>query len=150
MQETTQETWVWSLGGKIPWSRKWQPTPVFPGKLHGQRSLEGNSPWRPKESDMTEWAHIQSVDVSKGWLGLIFITVPKVIPSKFPVQSMEELGLLGKWRLKESPTVPPFQRMTPLSASYIKILEQPPAKIHFTEVVNQLQRSDPDFVQCYQ
>ena len=26
---------------KIPWSRKWQPTPVFlPGICHGQRSLE--------------------------------------------------------------------------------------------------------------
>ena len=31
---------------KIPWWRKWQPTPVFlPGKSHGQRSLEGYSPW---------------------------------------------------------------------------------------------------------
>ena len=30
------DTWV----GKIPWSRKWQPTLVFlPGKSHGQRSL---------------------------------------------------------------------------------------------------------------
>ena len=30
---------------KIPWSRKWQPTPVFlPGKSHGQRSLAGYSP----------------------------------------------------------------------------------------------------------
>ena len=28
--------------GKIPWRRKWQPTPVFlPGKSHGQRSLVG-------------------------------------------------------------------------------------------------------------
>ena len=28
--------------GKIPWGRKWQPTPVFlPGELHGQRSLAG-------------------------------------------------------------------------------------------------------------
>ena len=27
---------------KIPWRRKWQPTPVFlPGKFHGQRSLTG-------------------------------------------------------------------------------------------------------------
>ena len=27
---------------KIPWRRKWQPTPVpLPGKLHGQRSLDG-------------------------------------------------------------------------------------------------------------
>ena len=30
---------------KIPWSRKWQPTPVFlPGKFNGQRSLVGYSP----------------------------------------------------------------------------------------------------------
>ena len=27
-----------SWPGKIPWSRKWQPTPVLlPGKFHGQR-----------------------------------------------------------------------------------------------------------------
>ena len=32
--------------GKIPWRRKWQPTPAFlPGKFHGQRSLAGYSPW---------------------------------------------------------------------------------------------------------
>ena len=38
----------WS--GKIPWSKKWQPTPIFlPGKFHGQRSLEGHSTWGPKE-----------------------------------------------------------------------------------------------------
>ena len=30
---------------RIPWSRAWQPTPVFlPGNSHGQRSLEGYSP----------------------------------------------------------------------------------------------------------
>ena len=30
---------------KIPWSRKWKPTPVFlPGKSHGQRDLVGYSP----------------------------------------------------------------------------------------------------------
>ena len=40
--------------GKIPWRRKWQPTPVFlPGKSHGQRSLAGYRPWGQKESDMT-------------------------------------------------------------------------------------------------
>ena len=32
--------------GKIPWRRKWQPTPVFlPGKSHGQRSLACYSQW---------------------------------------------------------------------------------------------------------
>ena len=40
---------------KIPWRRKWQPTPVFlPGESHGQRSLAGYSPWRSKELDTTE------------------------------------------------------------------------------------------------
>ena len=40
---------------KIPWNRKQQPTPVFlPGKLHGQRSLAGYSPWGHKELDTTE------------------------------------------------------------------------------------------------
>ena len=40
--------------GKIPWRRKWQPTPVFlPGESHGQRNLAGYSPWGRKESDMT-------------------------------------------------------------------------------------------------
>ena len=35
--------------GKIPWSRKWQPTPVFlPGESHGQRSLAGCGPWDHK------------------------------------------------------------------------------------------------------
>ena len=41
MQET-QETRVQSLGWKMPWSRNWQPTPVFlPGQFHEQRSLVG-------------------------------------------------------------------------------------------------------------
>ena len=41
--------------GKIPWRRKWQPTPVFlPGEFHGQRSLVGYSPWDHKELDTTE------------------------------------------------------------------------------------------------
>ena len=41
--------------GKVPCSRKWQPTPIFlPGKCHGQRSLAGYSPWGHKESDTTK------------------------------------------------------------------------------------------------
>ena len=43
---------------KIPWSKKWQPTPVFfPRKFHGQRSLVGYNSWRRKESDTTHTAH---------------------------------------------------------------------------------------------
>ena len=41
-----QETWVGSLGQKIPWRRKCQLTPGYlPGESHGQRSLVGYSPW---------------------------------------------------------------------------------------------------------
>ena len=44
----------------MPWSRKWQPTPVFlPGKSHGERSPVGYSLWGPKESD--NWAHNMSL-----------------------------------------------------------------------------------------
>ena len=44
--------------GKIPWRKKWQPTPVFfPGKSQGQRSLVVYSLWGHKESDLTEHAH---------------------------------------------------------------------------------------------
>ena len=44
--------------GKIPWRRKWQPTPVLlPGKFHGQRRLVSYSPWSRKESDTTERFH---------------------------------------------------------------------------------------------
>ena len=40
---------------KIPWSKKWQPNPVFLlGKFHEQRNLVGLSPWGLKESDTTE------------------------------------------------------------------------------------------------
>ena len=57
-----REVWKWNIWfhfdlwfGKIPWRRVWQPTPVFlPGEPHGQRSLEGYSPWELKESDVAE------------------------------------------------------------------------------------------------
>ena len=48
------DPWV----GKIPWRRKWQPTPVLlPGESHGGRSLVGYSPWSHKESDTTDRLH---------------------------------------------------------------------------------------------
>ena len=45
------DPWV----GKIPWRRKWEPTPVFSlGKSHEQTILAGYSPWGSQESD-TPW-----------------------------------------------------------------------------------------------
>ena len=46
------DTWI----GKIPWRRKWPPTPIFlPGESHGQRSLANCSPWDLKELDTRQW-----------------------------------------------------------------------------------------------
>ena len=50
------DPWV----GKISWNRSWQPTPVsLPGKVNGQWSLVGYSPWAFKESDRTEHTYMQ-------------------------------------------------------------------------------------------
>ena len=55
-QESTCQWRYCAWVGKIPWRRKWQPTPVFlPGESYGQRSLADYSPWGRKESDTAEW-----------------------------------------------------------------------------------------------
>ena len=57
--QETQEMWVQSLSQKMPWRRKWRPTPVLlPREFHGQRSLEGYSPWGCKELVVTEWLNM--------------------------------------------------------------------------------------------
>ena len=44
------DPWV----GKIPWRRKWQPTPIFlTGKSQGRRNLVGYNPWDCKR---VNWA----------------------------------------------------------------------------------------------
>ena len=66
---TMQETWVWSLVGKISWKRAWQSTSVLsPGESHGERSLAGYSPWGHKELDMieaAEHAHIRYMNIAQ-------------------------------------------------------------------------------------
>ena len=48
--------------GKIPWRKRWQPTPVLlPGKFHGLRSLAGYSSWSRKNSDVTERLDLRHV-----------------------------------------------------------------------------------------
>ena len=49
---------------KIPWNRKWYPTPVFlPGQLHGQRSLMGYSPCSQKCRIQMKWLSTHLSDV---------------------------------------------------------------------------------------
>ena len=61
------ETWVQSLGRKVPWRREWLLTPVFlPEESHGQKSLAGYS---RKESDTTERLTIKSLTSPRVPLG---------------------------------------------------------------------------------
>ena len=62
MPETRFNPWV----RKIPWRRKWQPTPVLlPKKFHGQRSLVDCNPGVRKEADVSEHAHSGCTHVAK-------------------------------------------------------------------------------------
>ena len=63
--------------------REWQPTLVFlPEEFHGQRSLEGYSPWGRKESDMTERiTHTQGM-VKVYVCVYIYIFLPVCLPIK--------------------------------------------------------------------
>ena len=77
---TMQETRVQPLGQKIPWRRKWQPTPVFlPGESHRQRSLADYSPQGHKESHTAEWLTLLLLQKEWRWCILsawVYSTLP--------------------------------------------------------------------------
>ena len=81
-------SWV----GKIPWRRKWQPTPVFlPGESHRRRSLEGYSPWGCKSwtwlSNCAHSAHKVWRGCSPSYLARVWSRRRiSVIGSSFPQQ----------------------------------------------------------------
>ena len=59
---------------KIPWRRKWQPTPVLlPRKFHGWRSLVGYSPWgRKSRTQLSDFTY-----------SLMFITMTPILKLEF-------------------------------------------------------------------
>ena len=87
---TNPANWKWEKSGSYffyclsQWRRKWQPTLVFlPGKLHGQKSLVGYSPWGHKAT--MEWLSTCRREVRnsivwqnrKGNFGRQFISFPR-------------------------------------------------------------------------
>ena len=66
--------------GKIPWRRKWQPTPVFlPGKFHRQRNLAGYSLWGHKELDTHTHTHTHTHIYFI--VGSLYLLIPSLILS---------------------------------------------------------------------
>ena len=71
------------LVGKIPWKRKWQPTPVFlPEEPHGWRSLVGCSPQVHKQSGVTEWLHSLHSYTLSGLKSTLLCPAPTLEDSK--------------------------------------------------------------------
>ena len=78
------DPWV----GKIPWRRKWQPTPVFlAGESQGQRSLAGYSPWGCKELTARLSTHKlvqQSDSVTRTHISIFFSLFPHRLFQSIP------------------------------------------------------------------
>ena len=94
MPETGFNSWF----GKIPWRRKWQPTPVFlPEESHGQRSPVGYSPKGRKELNITKVTRTWTYITQYVWTSLVAQTV-KHLPTKLEtrVQSLGWEDLLEK------------------------------------------------------
>ena len=71
---------------KIPWSRKWQPTPVIlPGKFHGQRSLADYI--QSMESQSVDTTQRLSANLSDAFLHYITRWRPKNL---FPYNGLEK------------------------------------------------------------
>ena len=108
MQETPMRCRFNPWVGKIPWRRKWQPTPVFlPRKSHGQESLEGYSPggcgrtWR-------NWACMHDnnqCQLGLSWANGVTATLQQAAGLREPWVQMWGEGRHGRphWRLWREP-----------------------------------------------
>ena len=64
------DPWV----GKIPWRRKWQPTPVFlPGKCYGQSRLQSMGSQRVRHDWVIECTHIHTHTLTHTRPGWVFL-----------------------------------------------------------------------------
>ena len=102
-------------GGRIPWRRKWQPTPVFlPGKSHGQRGLAGCRPQGFKELDTAEGLSTHSQALSCCTL------VSCCIPDHHCIRwlSCEARGVCRKGRKREESALD-LRDDVPMEASFL-------------------------------
>ena len=131
--QETQEMWVPTLGWKIPWRRKWQPTPVFfIGKSHKRGA------W---------WAIVQKIAKSRTWLTTgththsvsSFIWVVGRIQF-FTVVRLRSISLLaifeGCIQLWETTYIPRLERGWGASTSFRASSDGSPLRSHFSPTVD--------------
>ena len=112
-----QETWKTRFDPwvrKIPWRRKWQPTPGFlPGESHGWRSLEGYSTWGRKRVGH-DWALSTSwLIVSNALFGINrwYYSSGKMMQNDV----MQNYGMEWRWSTSSPGTAPNFKARSPAS-----------------------------------
>ena len=65
-------SWV----GKMLWSRKWQPAPVFlPGRSHGQRCLVDYSSWGYSQTQLNNRTHAQLISDAVLLSGVLILLI---------------------------------------------------------------------------
>ena len=84
-----RETWVWSLGGKIPWRRACQPTPVC---------LPGESPWTDGPCGQQSMG---SQRVRHNWVTKH--TLGKATGEPFPMHGNSKMRIVGQLKEKARP-----------------------------------------------
>ena len=95
--ESGKRLWFSPWVRKIPWRRKWQPTPVsLPEKLHGEKSLVAYSPKGHKELATTEWAHRSLL--SRSGKSVHLCLVPDLIERASSSCSLQ--GVLFSWGVR--------------------------------------------------
>ena len=110
--------------GKIPWRRKWQPTPVFlPGESHGRRNLVGYSPRGHKESDTTERLQLHHADnIMWYWLNSIHhrtgdvLAINRETINRVFSLSRGKMMIIVQWKWKSLSRVQLF--VTPWTVAY--------------------------------
>ena len=77
--QVTQETWIQSLGQEIPLEKGMATlSSSLAGKTHGQRSMEGYSPWDHEELDTTWRLNNNSNEGQSGQSGSFHLTQKKM------------------------------------------------------------------------
>ena len=92
--------WFNPWARKIPWRRTWQPTPVLlPGQSHGQRSLEGYSPYGGKKLKQLS-VHTHVLEIPKQ-----LTSTMELLASEFPLSTLKDAlcwqGKKWEWRSED-------------------------------------------------
>ena len=106
---------------KIPWRRKWQPTPVFlPGESHGERSLAGYSPGVTKNrSQLHHYHHQHHNSVLKLMLMLFSHQVVSDSATPWTAAQQSSLSLIISWSLPKFMSIESMMPTVDLTVSNI-------------------------------